>query len=321
MTAPAVSAVVVAHDSAGDLAACLESLAAQRAGPLEVIVVDNASRDASAAVALATAPAARILRSEVNLGFAGGANLGLAAARGRWVLLLNPDATLAPGALEALVAAGAARPEAGLLAPKIIRPDGRIDTVGHLLAPCGLNAGRGAGTPDDGRLDRPAEIAFPSGAAMLLRRRVVEEAGGFEAAWFAYGDEADLGLRARRLGWRAFTAPQAVARHRGSRHTARKAYLVERNRQWVLAAHLPLGPGMADAALRYLVHAAQALTGRGPLGSMGRVALARALLTAWRDGMAGMPAALARRRRLGGDAPGAAALARRHRLPLLRTPS
>jgi GT2 family glycosyltransferase len=318
--APTVSAVVVAHDSAGDLAACLRSLDAPD-GVLEVIVVDNASRDDSAAAARAAAPGARVLRSEVNLGFAGGANLGLAAARGRWVLLLNPDAALAPGALDALVAAGEARPEAGLLAPKVIRPDGRIDTVGHLLAPCGLNAGRGAGTTDDGRLDPPAEIAFPSGAAMLVRRRVVEEAGGFVADWFAYGDEADLGLRARRLGWRAFAAPAAVAHHRGSPPTARKAYLVERNRQWVLAAHLPLLPGMADAVLRHVVHAGQALTGRGALGAVGRRALAGALLAAWRDGLAGTPRALARRRSLRGDTAGVAALARRHRLPLRRTPS
>ncbi|MCU0307496.1 MAG: glycosyltransferase [Thermoleophilia bacterium] len=310
-----VSVLVVSHESAADLAGCLASVRRQ-GEDVEVIVVDSGSRDGSLVAARDADPGARLIALGPNAGFAAAANRGLAAARGDLVVLLNPDAALEAGAIAALCDAAARRPAAGLLAPKVHRPDGRIETVGHLLAPSGLNGARGGGEADSGGHDAEREVGAPSGAAMAVRRRVIREAGPFEAGWFAYGDEADLALRAARLGWRTLAVPAARARHRGSADRAGKAYLVERNRIWVMASHLPLARGLADGAVRTGVAAGAALTGRGRLGRMDAGGLAGATLSAWRDGLRGLPRALRRRRALPGDRREAAALVRRHRLPL-----
>jgi GT2 family glycosyltransferase len=230
-----VAAVVVAWQSAADLPACLAALDAQDHDELEVVVVDNASSDGTAALLapLVAAPRRHPLRvrtNPTNRGFAGGVNDGLArlAPDVGAVLLVNPDAVPAPDLVRWAVAALTADPRRGSVQPKVLRavrsPDGRrvIDTTGHVLTRARLLRNRGEGHLDVGQYDEPGEVFGVSGAVALHRRAMLDD-----VAWrhpdgrrevltedlFAYFDDVELDWRARVRGWTAWYEPAAVAVH------------------------------------------------------------------------------------------------------------
>ncbi len=245
-----VSAVIVHHRGSADLARCLRSLGEQEVR-LESLVVDNGSVDA-----LPPLPDnARVVRLPRNLGFAGGANAGLLAARGEHILILNPDAELAPGCLARMLEV-----DADIVAPRILLRDeeGRLDNCGHGLFPDGLNWCRGRGHVAEGRYTEAEDVLLFSGAAALFRRSALARCGGFDPSYFAYGEDADLGLRAARAGLRCRYEPTAVVRHAVGgafgRSSLKKAYLVERNRARVAVTHLPVGWLLVSPALTLLRH-------------------------------------------------------------------
>lgn len=217
------------------LRACLASLARQTGVEFEVIVVDNGSTDGSPEVA-EHEYRARVIRNAENRGFCAANNQGIADARGEFVALLNNDAEAEAGWLEALATACAGRPDVGMVASKILmwEEPSRIDKAGHLIFPDGQNRGRGAGALDQGQFDRPEEVLWPDGCAALYRKQMLDQIGGFDEDFFAYGDDAELGLRARIAGWKCIYAPAAVVRHhRGStlgKASGRRLELIERNR-------------------------------------------------------------------------------------------
>ena len=201
----------------------------------ETIVVDNGSADGSADLAEREF-AARVIRNPDNRGFCAANNQGIAAARGDYIALLNNDAEAEPEWLEALYRACTAAPDVGMAASKVLvwEDPSRIDKAGHLIFPDGQNRGRGAGTLDRGQFDREEETLWPDGCAAMYRRKMLDEIGGFDEDFFAYGDDAELGLRARIAGWRCIYTPRAVVRHhRGStmgKASAERLVLIERNR-------------------------------------------------------------------------------------------
>jgi GT2 family glycosyltransferase len=234
---PLISVIVVNWNRCVLLRACLESLQRQEGVRLEVIVVDNGSEDGSADMAAREFGGfTRLIRNAENRGFCAANNQGIRTARGAFVALLNNDAEAEPGWLNALQRVFDAGPEIGMAASKIVTYDdpGRIDKAGHLIYPDGQNRGRGTGEPDDGRYDRPEEVLWPDGCAAMYRKQMLDQIGGFDEDFFAYGDDAELGLRARIAGWRCLYAPDAVVRHhRGSTlglASARRVVLIERNR-------------------------------------------------------------------------------------------
>ncbi len=176
-----VTAILVTHDSAAVIGAALASLPPG----VPAIVVDNASRDDSAAIA--EAAGARVIRSAENLGFGLANNRGIAAADTPYVLFLNPDATLAEGCLESLLAVAERRPEAALLVPTILKANGRASRNGfaHLRS-------RLRPLPGDGEA---RAIAFASGAVVLARREAMAAIGGFDPAIFLYFEDDDLSRR------------------------------------------------------------------------------------------------------------------------------
>ena len=202
MTAP-VTAILVAHDSAAVLGAALASLPAG----IRAIVVDNASRDDSAAIAEAVG--AQVIRSGENLGFGLANNRGIVAATTPFVLLLNPDATLEPDCLAQLLAVAERRPEAALLVPTILKANGqRFEKWGSPICDPVFR-------PDGGDADaRP--IAFASGAVVLARREALNAVGGFDPAIFLYFEDDDLSRRVLDRGWCILHVPAAVARHVGN---------------------------------------------------------------------------------------------------------
>ena len=250
------------------LRACLESLGRQSDVDFETIVVDNGSTDGSSE--LASEFGAQVIRNQTNRGFCAANNQGIAVARGEFIALLNNDAEAEPGWISALHRACSRAPEIGMAASKILvwEDPARIDKVGHLIFPDGQNRGRGAGALDRGQFDNSEDVLWPDGCAAMYRKSMLDRIGGFDEDFFAYGDDAELGLRARIAGWKCAYAPDAVVRHhRGStmgKGSAARLELIERNRvllalklfPWSLLWLNPLYFGLRVAA-------GAAMAGRG----------------------------------------------------------
>jgi GT2 family glycosyltransferase len=230
-----ISVVVVNWNRKDLLHACLSSLNKQTDVEFETIVVDNGSTDGSADWA-ERAFGVRVIRNPVNRGFCAANNQGIAAARGEFIALLNNDAEAEPGWLAALHRACTSAPDVGMAASKIVtwEEPARIDKAGHLIFLDGQNRGRGSGALDQGQFDRQEETLWPDGCAAMYRKKMLDEIGGFDEDFFAYGDDAELGLRARMAGWRCIYTPHAVVRHHRSatlgKASLERLTLIERNR-------------------------------------------------------------------------------------------
>jgi GT2 family glycosyltransferase len=304
------SVVVVNWNGREHLEVCIRSVLRQTLPGVEIVLVDNASNDGSVGFVQSQFGAAvRVLEQPENLGYAGGLNAGIRAARGRYLLALNSDTEVAPDALARLVAAADEWPNTGMFAPKILSFDDRgiLDNVGHLLYPDGLSRGRGRLEPDRGQYDRDEEIILASGCAAFLRRAMLLDVGLFDTDLFAYCDDTDLGLRARLAGWRCRSVPAAVVYHKYSAASAPysplKAFLVERNRAWVAVKCLPAPLLIASpvfTALRLGAQAWGALTRRGAAGRFtsthSSAELLVVLLRAYAAALRGLPSAWRKRR-------------------------
>jgi GT2 family glycosyltransferase len=227
-----VAAVVINYGGAADLPACLGSLRGQTRPPREIVVVDNRSPDDSVTLLRARFPDVRLVPLDRNLGYAGGANVGIRETSAPYVLLLNPDVVLEPDFLAALIDCAERRTDAGSFTGKLLRPPGPtgpriIDSTGHVLFRSRWIANRGEGEADTGRYDEPGEVFGVSGAAPLYRRAMLDDVRVdgevFAESFFVYLEDVDLDWRARLLGWKALYVPTAVARHeRGQKGGARR---------------------------------------------------------------------------------------------------
>jgi GT2 family glycosyltransferase len=227
---------------------CFASLAKQTWNNTEFILVDNGSTDGSRDLLVSWAkrlPNAQSVLLPTNTGFCKGNNIGFAHARGEWIALFNSDAVAEPDWLSELMRYGNAEKRIGLLASKILfqDPSRVIDKAGHLIYWDGQNRGRGTMEADVGQYDRAEEILWPDACAAMYHRKVFEETGGFDETFFAFGDDADLGMRARLLGWTAWYVPTAVVHHRHSAsfgaYSPLKVMLVERNRVLLAVKNFP----------------------------------------------------------------------------------
>lgn len=226
---PSLSVVLVAYRSREDLERCLPTLYRETTLDMEVIVVDNHPGDGTAAWLASSYPQVRVLTSPANGGYAGGNNLGLRAARGAFVLILNPDTKLHRGALRTLYSAARAHPGA-LITAKLLRPEGRINACGLRLHYTGLSSCRGLGEPAGAYAGlHPAPLL--SGAAFIAPKAVLEALGGFSEAHFMYLEDVDLSLRAKVMGFQILCAGDAHITHDYDlAMTPEKFYWLERNR-------------------------------------------------------------------------------------------
>jgi len=308
---PTVSVIVLNHNGRHLLEECLESLFSQTCPGFEIIVVDNGSTDNSVQFLEERYHARiRLIRNSANLGFAEGNNIGIAAAEGAYIALLNNDAVADSHWLDELLSAARGSDSSfGMWASKIMFYDRRdmIDTAGHLIYPDGLNRGRGKHETDHGQYDRQEEVFFPSGCAALYAKKMIDEIGAFDKDFFAYGDDTDLGIKARLAGWKCLFVPASVVYHRSSAtagvYSSFKAYLVERNRVWVLIKYFPLSDILISpwyTTIRLVFNAYAALTGRGAAGRFVKggsaAGLLKALLRAYCDSLKKLPHMLRKRR-------------------------
>lgn len=243
---PRSAIIVVTYNSARDVDACFGSLAQARLGGADVIAVDNASGDGTSSLIRERFPWVSVVETGANLGFAGGNRVGIRRALdagAEWIYLLNPDTDVDPGFLdEALAVAEADPATAAVQSLLLLHPErDRVNTAGNAIhflgfGYCGAYRARRDAIPDDAR-----EIAFASGAAVLLRASALREVGSFDEKLFLYQEDQDLGIRLRLAGWRARVAPRSVVwHHYAFSRNARKFFYLERNRYIVLAKNLRL---------------------------------------------------------------------------------
>jgi GT2 family glycosyltransferase len=312
-----ISVVVVNWNRRELLRACLQSLARQDLGrQFELIVVDNGSDDGSSEMVeldFSRVPAfrVRVIRNASNRGFCAANNQGFAASDSAFVALLNNDAEAEPGWLTALVGAFDRRPDIGMAASKILvyEDPRRIDKVGHLIYPDGQNRGRGSGEIDTGQYDRVEDVLWPDGCAAMYRREMLDQIGYFDEDFFAYADDAELGLRARIAGWGCLYIPGAVVRHhRGATlgiRSFRRLELIERNRVLLAAKLFPWQLLWLNGPY-YLTRLAAgiwaALQGRGEAGKhpglRGKARMAAALIKGDLSALILLPRILRKRRSL-----------------------
>ena len=220
-----VSALIVTWNSATHLEACFASLDRQEYRDLEVIVIDNASTDSTREMLRLRESQWRVIYNDRNVGFAAGQNQAMRAAKGEWLLCLNPDVMLAPDFVGRLVEAGAAYPEAGSICGKLLRWDPAsephqtriIDSTGIYFTRNMRHLDRGAEEVDNGQYDGARYVFGATGAAAMFRRSFVEavsvDGEFFDEDFFSYREDADLAWRAQVLGWKCLYTPSAVGWH------------------------------------------------------------------------------------------------------------
>ncbi|AMJ59871.1 glycosyltransferase family 2 protein [Bosea sp. PAMC 26642] len=220
-----VTAIVVSYDSAQVLPACLAALAAEG---VAAIVVDNASTDTSREIA--GAHGATVIANARNEGYGRGNNRGIAACRTPFALIVNPDLVVESGSVAALLAAAARYPDAGLFAPRIVEPSGRLFLQPRsLLSPPHFNKAASVVAPEG-----DACLPFLSGACLLVRTDVFGALGGFDPHIFLFYEDDDLCRRMREAGHALIHVHDAQARHERGK-SSRPSLSRRFNARWHLA--------------------------------------------------------------------------------------
>ena len=216
-----LSLCLVSWNVWGDLCACLRSLRENPGLRLQIIVVDNASVDDTVARVRAEFPEVGLIVNAENRGFAAASNQALAAAQGRYLLLLNPDTVVPPHGLEELVAFADRHPEAGIVGPQLRYPDGSLQySARHfptISAALFRNTWLGRAFPKaravqaylmtDWDHSEVWEVDWVSGAAMLIRREAYEQIGPLDERFYWGSEDVDYGWRAHRAGWKVLYTP------------------------------------------------------------------------------------------------------------------
>lgn len=268
---PGVDAVVVAYNSARTLRGCVERVV--EIDGVRVWVVDNASPDHSLET-IADLPVTTV-RAERNGGFAAGCNLGIARGRGRYVLLLNPDARIGGEDLRTLVDALERDPDAGVAAPRILEQNGSLaysqrrfpklrSTFAQALFLHRLRPRASWSDElvrDPAAYERAGSPEWVSGACMLVRREALERVGGLDEDFFLYCEDIDLCARLRGAGWGIRYEPAATVRHEGGASRAREELLAvyARNRVLYARKHARSPAVLLEAMGVALGHATHAL--------------------------------------------------------------
>ncbi|WP_165900660.1 WecB/TagA/CpsF family glycosyltransferase [Microbispora triticiradicis] len=273
-----VSVIVVTYRSAGYVTGCLKAVdralehARGEGITGELVVVDNASGDDTVDVVRGAAPGARIVAREENDGFAGGCHAGARIARGGHLLFVNPDAELEPGAVTALLDAARRHPHAGIIGGRCVTESGESDPRSWWGRPTLWSAlcfGLGLSTafpghrlldpetprpwaaPAPGGAPEESRVPIVTGAMMLVDRHAWDELGGFDRAFFMYGEDADLCLRAARMGYRPMVTSTAAFVHPGglSSSSLRKQVMLHTGKVTLIRRHFTPGTRWAAVLL------------------------------------------------------------------------
>lgn len=226
---PLVSIITVNYNSTEVTIELLRSIQRFASSSIEVIVVDNASQEDPAERLRAVYPAVQVIVSPVNLGFSGGNNLGIRAARGEFFFLVNNDTELTAGLIEGLLDIFRRHPDAGMACPKFhfFYHPGIIEYAGYNA----LNVWKGSCTmvgnkeKDEGQYNREGATHFAHGGAMMIPAAVVKEVGEMPECYFLYYEELDWSEQIKRKGYRIYYQPRALIYHKESMSVGKKSLI------------------------------------------------------------------------------------------------
>ena len=224
MTSKPIAVVVINHNGGDEIVECLASVGAEQ--PVEVVVVDNASTDGSDRRIEAEQLSTALVRNARNTGFAVAANQGVHASGAPYVLLLNQDATLAGGSLEALVRTFDAHPRAAAVGALVRNPDGSVQPTKRAFPSLGQsvlhgllgifrpdNPGTRAYVLSDDDFSTERTVDWVAGPAMAVRREAFDAVGGFDEKFFFFVEDVDLCRRLTDAGWEIWFCPGAEVTH------------------------------------------------------------------------------------------------------------
>lgn len=243
---PLVISVVLNMNRRHDTLECLSSLERTAHARSQVMVLDCLSQDGSAEAVRMECPGVTVVELLENRGYAGNNNIGLRAALDMgadWVFVLNNDVTVAPDCLPMLLSVGEAHADIGVVGPMVFHHDepGVIQSAGGVLSARWEGVHLGQNEDDEGQFKTPRDVDWLSGCALLIRRDVLKDVGLFDERFFAYWEETEWCVRARRAGWRIVHVPAAKLWHKGVQRDYRPrpavTYYLTRNRLLMLLAH------------------------------------------------------------------------------------
>ena len=234
---PKISIITINYNGLDDTCELLESL--KHLKDIEIVVVDNASSHDEASVLEKRFPTAKVVRSDANLGFAGGNNLGIKNAHGKYLLFINNDTVLkTDGNLDALTERLDSSDNIGVVCPKLrfSWDNNPIQFAGYtpLSAITMRNSAIGCDEEDKGQYDTPHPTPYAHGAAMMVKREALEKVGPMPECYFLYYEELDWSMMFTRAGYKIWYEPRCTVYHKESRATGQasplKTYYLTRNR-------------------------------------------------------------------------------------------
>ena len=298
---PAISVIVLSFNRPTLLDRALTSIAAQTLPPLEIIIVDNKSEHSDDAARVSTRfENVLLIQNSQNLGYTGGMNAGIAAARGEYVYLTEDDMELRSDCLQQLVSFLIPRRGRILVAPAILNLQSRsVVSVGGKVELRGIfrKVDFGAGAADLSGFSAPLKVNYVSGAAMMCRAETFAQIGGFHPAFFLYGEDVELCQRLIRLGGEIYVDPTAVAFHETPRDGDSNAQVEFHKLKNLLALYLLHGKArfFPEFVLRYGILSSM----RSLQSGSGKT---RLLVRSWLWALRNSPALLKQRLRLNRNA-------------------
>lgn len=238
---PLISIIILNYNAGKLLIDCVESVLGSQYNNIEVIVVDNASSDASHYTCKEKFSKIRLIENKENLGYCEGNNIGIRDASGEFIVILNPDTIVESHWLSQLFNAYLENGE-GLYQPKILSlyEKNILQSTGNMLHLFGFGFARDKGLPDVNQRKKVEQIGYASGTCMFTSSTVLKKVGLLDPFLFLYHDDLDLGWRAAQLGIKSFFVPSSIIYHAESytlHWSAKKFYWLERNRRYCLLTH------------------------------------------------------------------------------------
>tara|TARA_B100001142_G_scaffold129469_1_gene131190 strand:- start:2501 stop:3541 length:1041 start_codon:yes stop_codon:yes gene_type:complete len=238
---PLVSIIVLNYNAGELLLNCINSLKKSTYTNLEILVVDNISSDDSQKKCKEKFPDIKLIQNDKNLGYCGGNNIGIKQAKGKFIVILNPDTIVEPNCINELILAYNKFGE-GLYQPKILslNEENIIQSTGNMLHVFGFGFARDKGNKVEEKIEEIEEIGYASGTCLFTSREVIDKVGLLDEFLFLYHDDLDLGWRAAQIGINSYYVPKSKIFHVESyslKWSSKKFYWLERNRKYCILTH------------------------------------------------------------------------------------
>ena len=242
MNESSLVSIIVLNYNAGELLLnCVNSLKKSTYTNLEILVVDNISSDGSQTKCKEKFPDIKLIQNKENLGYCGGNNIGIENAKGKFIVILNPDTIVEPNWISELISAYNEFGE-GLYQPKILslNEENIIQSTGNMLHVFGFGFARDKGNKINEQREEIEKVGYASGTCLFTTRKVIDQVGLLDEFLFLYHDDLDLGWRAAQIGINSYYVPKSKIFHVESyslKWSSKKFYWLERNRKYCLLTH------------------------------------------------------------------------------------